>query len=391
MTGVDFSKKAGRGLRIGINALYLLPGRVGGTETHIRNLVKWLANLDVLNEYFIFINSESAGVFEKIAPRMEVVPCRINAASRPARILFEQLILPFKVKRLKLDILLSTGMTAPLLCPAKSIVVIHDLQHVNQPDNFPWLHLQFLKSIIYLSAKSANALIAVSNCVKEDIVRHYGIPAERISVAYNAVDRLFFSEPDEKKLLGIRKKYGLPERFVLYIASSLPHKNYERLLGAFKILKGSDPSIRLVLIGARDYGHEAISRKIDALGLKGDVAFLGWLPFEDIPLIYSSAALFVFPSLHEGFGIPVIEAMASGVPVVCSGIGPLREVAGQAAFFVDPLDEADIARGMTEVLGDRALRERLVKEGRRRAADFSWEKTALDTLTALRSGQGKGS
>ena len=129
-----------------------------------------------------------------------------------------------------------------------------------------------------------------------------------------------------QELDAVRKKYSLPASFALYIASSLPHKNYERLLQAFKIVKASHKDLKLVLIGARDYGHDVIKKKIEELGLEGEVVFLGWLPFEDIPVIYSAADLFVFPSLHEGFGIPVLEAMACGVPVVCSDIEPLDEV-----------------------------------------------------------------
>ena len=147
--------------------------------------------------------------------------------------------------------------------------------------------------------------------------------------------------------------------------------------------------MKLVLIGARSSGFDIIKKKIEELGLIDEVVFLGWLPFEDIPAIYSAADLFVFPSLHEGFGIPVLEAMACGVPVVCSGIEPLDEVAGDAARLVDPLSVESLAEGMSEVLGDRALREALVEKGLERASSFSWEKTAKDTLRAISGHLGK--
>lgn len=369
-------------MRIGVNALYLIPGKVGGSEVHLRNLVRWLGK-DRVHEYYIFVNRESAGIFEEIAPSFKVVPCAVSAESRPRRILYEQFVLPFKVRRLGLDALVSAGMTAPFFVPTASFLIIHDLQHINMPQNFGRLYLVFLRFFIYMSSVRSDAIITISNKVKKDIVRYYGIPGDEISVVYHGVDRDLFYARDAQEVGAARKKYGLPASFVLYIASSLPHKNYERLLEAFSIVKKKQAGLKLVLIGARDYGREAIRKKIDELSLSNDVVFLGWLPFEDIPAIYSAADVFVFPSLHEGFGIPVLEAMACGVPVVCSGIEPLDEVAGDAAMLVDPYDSSSIAGGIGEVLEDREIRGRLVEKGLERASAFTWEKTAAATLKAV--------
>ncbi|HAO93102.1 MAG: hypothetical protein A2X93_06905 [Deltaproteobacteria bacterium GWC2_56_8] len=369
-------------MRIGINALYLLPGKVGGSETYIRNLVKWLPLAEGRNSYAVFVNNESSGVFKE-SSRVEVVDCGINAGNRPKRILWEQTRLPIEVKRRKLDCLLSAGMTAPFVSSVPSFVVIYDLQHVNQPENFGKLYLFFLKAIIYMSAKRSKGVITLSEKSKQDIVGVYGIRAEDVGVARLACDTDSFRKHTKAEIASVRAKYRLPERYILYSASSLPHKNYQRLLEAFKIVKGRDAGIKLVLTGARDYGQEAVINRIDALGLKDDVVFLGWLPFEDMPMIYSAAELYVFPSLHEGFGIPVLEAFASGVPVVCSRIEPVTEVAGDAAFYIDPLSVEDIAGGMLTVLNDKALRERLTSKGLTRAREFSWKKTALDTLAII--------
>ncbi len=274
-------------------------------------------------------------------------------------------------------------MTAPIVSPAPSVVVIHDLQHENMPENFAWHYRLFLKTLIYMSVRNARAVIAVSGHVKRDIARHYRVPLSRIFVTHLAADGAYFHPYGKKEIEAVREKYDLPSRFVLYTASSLPHKNHERLLRAFKELLESDGQIKLVLAGARDYGQEVIAAKIRELGLDGSVRFLGWLPFEDIPLIYSASSLLVFPSLHEGFGIPLLEAMACGVPVVCSGIEPLTEVAGDAAFFIDPLDVHDISSGMLKVLNDADLRARLREQGFKRAAGFGWEKTAGETLAVL--------
>ena len=372
-------------MRIGINTLYLLPGKVGGTEVYIRNLVKWLTRVDRKNEYIIFINKESIGVFDELIHRVRIVLCPVKATSRPLRILWEQFILPAQMRRLKIDLLLSAGMTSPFFSSAASVLVIHDLQHINQPQNFAWYYLPFLKAIIYLSAKTSDALIAVSGYVKDDVVRHYRILPDRVFVAYNAVDRDKFFRRGKEDVEVVRRRYNLPESFIFYPASSLPHKNHKRLLEAFKKVKEEVQDIKLVLTGTRDYGYEVIEKSIKEFGLDDDVLFLGWLSHDDVPLIYNAANVLVFPSLHEGFGMPVIEAMASGVPVICSGIPPLKEITDSAAIFVDPFDPRDIARGILSVLTDNKLRERLIEDGLERAGMFTWEKTALSTLSVINS------
>ncbi|HBG46743.1 MAG TPA: hypothetical protein DDW94_07110 [Deltaproteobacteria bacterium] len=368
-------------MRIGINALYLLPGRVGGSEIYLRNLVKWLPRVAPENEFLLYVNKESEGVLG--AEGVRVVACNVRAESRPMRILYEQTVLPVLAMRHRLDALLSAGMTAPFFCPVHSVLMVYDMQHINEPQNFNRWYLLFLKSIIGLSAKRSKAVLTLSGKSKQDILEFYGLSPGKVAVTYLAADRSVFYRRADPEVAALRNKYGLPQEFVLYIASSLPHKNYERLLSAFAEVKRVRPELKLVLIGARDYGREAIKAKIASLGLEEGVLFLGWLPFEDIPGIYSAASLFVFPSLHEGFGIPVLEAFASGVPVVCSGIGPLDEVAGDAALFVDPLSVESIVGGMLKVLGDSRLRESLIAKGLKRALDFSWERTASETLAFI--------
>ncbi len=372
-------------MKIGINALYLLPGKVGGSEVYLRNLVTWLSKIDNQNEYFIYINKESEGIFEELVQDMKIVQCPIKASSRLVRILWEQLILPFQVKLHNIDILLSAGMTSPFICPATSALVIYDLQHVNQPWNFSKFYLLFLKSIIYLSTKSSDTIITISNKVKEDIIKHYKIPQDKVSVIYLGTDKEIFFVRDADEVRSLREKYHLPDRFILFIASSLPHKNYVMLLKAFKIVQKEMDGIKLVLMGARDYGYQEILEKIKELKLQDDVIFMGWIPYEDVPLVYCASLVFVFPSLHEGFGIPIVEAMACGIPVVCSKIEPLIEVAGDAAFFVDPYSPVDIAKGVLSVLTDNQLRERHIKKGFKRARRFTWKDTALGTLSTLES------
>ncbi len=376
-------------MRIGINALFLLPGRVGGSEIYIRNLVKHLAGTGGDNTFVVFVNRESAGVFDDTGPFVEIVPCPIQASSRPVRILWEQAVLPFQILRHKIDILFSAGMTAPLVCPVPSVVAIFDLLHVLQPQNFPRGYLFFLKTFIYLSAKSADGIETISRKVRDDILKFYRIPPANISVTYLGVDHNMFFPREAKEVEAVRAKYRLPDRFILYAAASLPHKNHARLFEALRILKERGRGTALVLTGARDKGHDAIAGMIEKTGLEADVVLTGWLPFEDIATIYCASDALVFPSLNEGFGMPIIEAMACGVPVVCSKIEPLPEVAGDAAHFFDPYDPASIADGISAVIRDPDLRRSLIEKGFKRAAEFTWENTALGTLQFIKS-FGKG-
>lgn len=370
-------------MKIGINVLYLLPGRVGGSETYIRNLIKWLPIVGHENEYLVFINEESIGVFDPTAPGVTIIPCPVRALNRPRRILWEQFGLPAQVQRRGIDILLSAGMTAPFRCPATSVLMLYDLQHINQPGNFPWYYLLFLRSLIYGSAKSANAVLTLSHQVKSDIIRSYHLSPDRIEVTHLAVDHEAFTLHGPPDPGIVKTRYGLPDRFILYAASSLPHKNHERLFQAFRQVRDRIPGLKLVLTGARDKGGETLLRKIQMMGLGQDVLLLGWLPFEDVPSIYRASEAFVFPTLHEGFGLPVLEAMACGIPVVCSKIEPLLEVAGDAALFVDPLSPEEIAAAVIKVVTDAPTREHLIGKGLARSNEFTWEATAKKTLAFL--------
>ena len=332
-------------MRIGINALYLLPGKVGGSETYIRSLVQSLLEIDRNNTYIIFINKESIGIFPGSEPRVKIIICPIEATNRPVRILWEQFILPFQVWRHKIDVLLSAGMTSPFFCPVPSVLVIYDLQHINQPQNFPRLSsllsqdrfsISALKPLM-VSLRSPNMSKAISsNTIRS--VRKGSL------VGYLAVNQDLFFPIGSEDIELIRIKYELPEHYILYAAALLPHKNHERLLQAFKEIHDNMPGMTLVLTGAWETGYDKTMSMISASSLQNSVIMLGWLPFEDIPAIYRGAEIFVYPTLHEGFGLPILEAMASGVPVVCSRIKPLTEVAGDAAFFVDPYDHSDIAK-----------------------------------------------
>ncbi len=372
-------------MRIGINTLYLLPGKVGGSETYIKNIVKCLDRLDKENDYLIFINNECKGYFEKLGPNIKTILCPFNASSRPKRILWEQLILPFQIKKHKIDLLFSGGFTAPFVCPAKSVLMVFDMQHINQPENFSKVFLFFLRTIIYLSVKSADHILTLSNNSKNDITSHYNITPENVTATYLASDSDVFYRRDSGEVYEVREKYNIPERYLYYGAASLPHKNHKRLLNVFKVVKKDLPDVKLVLTGARDYGEGSISEHIKLLGLEDDVILLGWLSFDEVAAIYSGAELFVFPSLHEGFGMPVLEAMACGVPVASSNIEPLKEIVADGGVLFDPYDEDSIGEAILTIINNSDKKNSLIEKGSARAEFFTWENTAKSTIEVFNS------
>jgi glycosyltransferase involved in cell wall biosynthesis len=355
--------------RIGVNALYLIPGGVGGTEIYLRELLAALARIDSENEYFVFTNRETG---EDLVPppfNFRWQPQDVRAISRPMRILWEQTLLPLEVSRLKLDVLLNPGFTAPLVTSCPCVTVFHDLQHKRHPEYFRWFDLPPWRFFLWAAAHRARRIIAVSEATRADLLRFYRIPAERIHVVHHGVD---------PALLGLRR--DRLERFVLCVSTLHPHKNIERLIHAYAREKRD---YKLTLAGMRGFHADAIDRLIDELGLRDQITLSGWIARADLYDLYDRAWACVYPSTFEGFGMPALEAMAAGAPLLCSDIPPLREVAAKCALYFNPLDENELAQGLTRIVSDDVLRANLVRTGRERARTFTWERAARETLNVL--------
>jgi len=361
-------------LRIGVNALFLIPGGVGGTEIYLRGLLNALAEIDQRNQYFVFTNRETRDL-TPAAPNFHEAAQAVRAVSRPARILWEQAVLPIEAARLKLDVLLNPGFTAPLLAGCPQATVFHDLQHLRHPGYFRWFDLPFWRFFLYWSAMVSNGVIANSSATAEDLVRFYRIPARKLQTAPLGVDPAFFE-------LAARRT---PEKFLLAVSTLHPHKNLDGLLRAFAEFRRERPEFRLVVCGLHGFFTEQLHALRDSLGLRDAVDFPGWIPRADLHSLFTRAWAFVYPSLFEGFGIPVVEAMAAGVPVACSRIEPMHSIAGDAALQFDPRDPSAIADALRRITCEQDLRTRLSNAGPLRAAQFSWRRTAEITLQVLHS------
>jgi len=362
-------------LRIGVNALYLIPGGVGGTEIYLRGLLGGLAGIDAANQYFIFTNRETGADLVPRQANFRRLAQPVRAASRPARILWEQAALPLAAARHSLDVMLNPGFTAPLFCPCPQVTVFHDLQHRRHPEYFRWFDLPFWQFFLFWSAHVSRLLLAVSDATAADLLKYYRLPESKVRVTNEGVDPVFFDIARRRR----------PEPFLLTVSTLHPHKNLDGLLRAFAGFRGTHPEFRLVVCGLHGFSAGPLHDLRDSLGLRDAVEFPGWIPREDLHELFARAWAFLYPSRFEGFGLPLLEALAAGIPTACSGIEPLASIAGGAALEFDPRDGTAIADAMQRIATDEPLRAYLGEAGPRRAAQFSWRETAERTLAALLS------
>jgi len=363
-------------LRIGVNALYLIPRGVGGTEIYLRRLLEALGEVDPFNQYVVFTNRETGADLAPSRLNFRVAPQPVRAMIRPARILWEQAGLPLAARRHRLDVLFNPGFTSPMVCACPTVTVFHDLQHKRYPEFFHWFDLPFWRLLLWSAAHRSTRLLAVSEATRSDLLRYYSIPAEKIRVVLHGVEERFFA-------VGRTRAETAPEPYLLAVSTLHPHKNLDRLLRAFAQFRLQRPEFRLVIAGLRGFHGEVLEKMIAALDLGGVVKLTGWLPREELMDLYAHAWAFINPTLFEGFGMPVLEALAAGIPAACSAIEPVKSLAGSAALLFDPTSEAAMVDAMVRISSDADLRSRLAAEGPRRARGFSWRKAAEETLALL--------
>jgi glycosyltransferase involved in cell wall biosynthesis len=361
-------------VRIGVNALYLIPGAVGGTEIYLRSLLTALAEIDRHNHYFVFTNRETGPDLVPAQTNFTRVPQAVRAVNRPARLLWEQAVLPLATVRRRLDVLFNPGFTAPIFCGCPQVTVFHDLQHKRHPEYFRWFDLPFWNFFLFWSATVSRLVLADSGATAEDLRHYYRLPPATIRIVPLGVDPRFFD-------LAARRR---PEPFLLAVSTLHPHKNVDGLLRAFAVFRLRHPEYRLVVSGIHGFFSAELHALRDRLHLADSVDFPGWIPREELYLLYTRATAFLCPSLFEGFGLPVLEALAAGVPTACSQVEPMNAIAGDAALKFDPRDPSAIAEAMHRLVADAELRRRLAAAGPLRAAQFSWRATAQAVLDALR-------
>ena len=369
---------------IGINALYFRPGLVGGSEVYLRNLLATLARIDNENDYLLFVNPDGAGSLND-GGRFEEVVMDYTPGSTAARLWNEQVALPRLAKRNGVKVIHSPGNIMPLVPGAPSVLTVHDLQQAYYPEYFPARVRAIRRASCRASAGRNNMVIATSEATASDLSGRMGLDRKKIRVIHHGMPD-GFDAPAAEQLAHVRGKYLLPDRFVYFGAHTYPHKNHAGLVRAFRRLKdeGNVDGLGLVLSGGVRSGFGVLRKEMEQCRNGNDILFLGDIPAKDVACLYRLATLFAFPSLFEGFGFPVLEAMACGCPVVASDRTSVPEVAGDAALLVDPEDEEAFAAAMSRVLCGGQLKKSMVEKGKARAAGFTWEKTARRTLDVYR-------
>jgi len=380
----DGASTPDRNPRIAIDALIMRPP-MSGVERAVHSLACALPHVAPDCDFVVY--------YPRCLPRPEQVRTRNVAFQRPfwpnspriLRILWQQALLPRRLRRDRIDLLHAPAYTAPLLARPPYVLTVYDVIALKFPQSCKRANVWHYRAVLPRSVRRAARLIVPSRCTADDLHELLGVPKEKIRVIPLGVSGAFRRVDDPLRLAEFRRRWGLPDRYVLYLGNLEPKKNLHRLLEAFAQGRHSGRiTHRLVLAGAKAWHTAAWRRALRDQRLGDAVTILRRLPDKELPLLYSGASVFVFPSLYEGFGLPPLEAMACGVPVITSSGGALPEVVGDAALVLPECDPRQLRIAIEKVLANSFLRERLRTRGLARARRFTWERTAQATAEVYR-------
>jgi glycosyltransferase involved in cell wall biosynthesis len=369
-------------VRVGVIAYLLHAGadyRSAGVSTYILNLLLHLPRECPEHSYVAFVAPDAP-----LSSVREVAFAPASTHNPMLRIAWEQLALPFQARSRRVDLLHGTVNAIPVLAPVPAVVTVHDLAFLRHPERFRPGRVAYLKAAVSISLKRARRVIAVSQSTKSDLMHLLAVPEERVTVVYPGVDESF--RPLETELVeGFRARATGGRRYILHVGTLEPRKNIDVLIRAYATLRKSGFEHSLVLVGARGWMYETLFHLVGELGLGDDVSFVDYVDRGQLPLWYNGADLFAYPSAYEGFGLPVLEAMACGVPVVTSSSSSLAEVAGSACLTVEPGSQEALQVALANLLKDQDVRVSLARAGLLRAAQFSWTATARGTVSVYES------
>ena len=368
-------------MHIGIDA-HAIGAQQGGNETYIRNLITALAELDSENRYTLYFSV--AGAAEVWCHQHANFTVRLLPPPTP--LVRVPIALAYELRRRPVDVL-HVQYTAPPFCPAPVVTTIHDLAFEHLPETFTRRGKAQLRLTVRRTARRAAHILTVSEYSRQDISKTYCIAPDKITVTHNGCEGQFTSFGAAHETEAIKQKFGITKDYLLAVGSLQPRKNLVRLLRAYAKLREQQPDfqLQLVLVGRQLWLYQEILREIKQQSFADDVIVTNYVNDEDLPALYRSAVALVYPSLFEGFGLPPLEAMACGTPVITSNTSSLPEVVGQAALLIDPYDEAAIAQAIWQIVRDSSLRQRLRQAGIEQAKLFTWQATAEKTLAVYRA------
>lgn len=370
--------------KILINGL-LLNRQFTGVQYYAENLIKALGSLNCKDCHFEIIlpGSYNGGLIN--TENLEIKKQEFNNGSRVKRIAFENFKLSQYYKQNNCQLFHSPSYVLPYYWDFPSVLTVHDIIALDFPEMCQDESAFYFKLFLPRSIKNATRIIAVSNKVKNDIINRFNVPSEKIEVVYHGIADHYSLDVTDEELYKIKKRYNLPEKYILFVGNIEPKKNLERLVQAFHILKrNTEITHKLVIVGKKGWKYGGLIDIIQKLQIAKEILFTGYVPDKHLQGIYKMASIFAFPSLYEGFGIPPLEAMACGTPVMISDRGALPEIASGNALIVNPLCADQMAGSMYKLITDKSLRQKLTANGMEWVTKFTWENAAIKTLEVYR-------
>lgn len=374
-------------MRIGIDCRTILnpeKGEGAGIGHYTYQLVRHLLKIDKKNDYFLFfdrtVQERRLAKFKQENARIIFFPFIQYTKFLPTG--YSHFLVSAFLARQKLDVFHSPTLSLPQSYRAPSVVTAHDLTVYKFPDLYTDKQSSLLKTIIPQAVRQAKKIIAVSQSTKKDLGEIFGVESERIKVIYHGLDERFFRKSDPKVIKDIQKKFNISNDYLLFLGTLESRKNIIRIIEAYERLREKiNYSYQLVLAGAPGGNFNEIKKRIDESKYREDILLPGYIEADDLDPLFEGAKIFVFPTLYEGFGLPIIEAMANGVPVVTSNISSLPEIAEGNAVLVDPFNVAEITQAIFDLLTKPDMSQEFSQHGKEKAKEFDWQKTAKETLT----------
>ena len=371
-------------MRIAFDGTTLTPGRTG-VGYYTEHLLQHLAReVESTGDEIVVVSNKPIDTERPLPPHV-----RVHEGHRfPVRIGWMQMRAARALEALRPDVAHFTNGMIPIGSPVSTIVTIHDMSLRLYPHCHPVRRLLLNRPLMHVAIRQAASIVTVSHSARRDLLRFHGVPPDRVAVVHEAASPAFRPIDDLAMLDRVRARYGLPPRFALYVGTIEPRKNLSRLVDAFAIARLRGMAQHLVCVGPYGWSSRDLAGRIERLGIKDAVHFTGYVPFEDLPVIYNLGDFFVFPSLYEGFGLPVVEAMASGLAVLTSNTSSLGEIAGEAAETIDPTSTDALAGAMFRLATCPDLRRDLAQRGLLHSRRFSWKRTAKEMLAVYHQAAG---
>lgn len=369
-------------MKIGINARYIQRKIITGIENYIFNLILNLKKIDKKNNYYLFFEKDRQIPIEfSDNNNFKAIIPKFPTKNQTERIVLNQFLLNSYIRKTRLDIFHEPFFTSPFFKNCPTIITIYDISNYIHPEFFNLKTKLYFNLLFPRSIKNSDCIITISNSSKKDMVNYLKIEPDKIEVVYAGLDKSFHKINSEDMLKKIKIKYNIFKDYILHVSFISPRKNLLNLITAFNIFKKNTKEyIQLVIAGGKGWNSKKVFELVKSLKLEKDIIFTDHVPKEDLIILYSNAILFIYPSIYEGFGLPTLEAMSCGCPVITSKLSSLPEVCGDAALYINPYDVEDMAASILNLTIDDSLKKLLIIKGFKNIKKFDWVKTATETL-----------